>query len=252
MASTVIGPKPLHEESREFIQSKLIEHVPRFAQGTDQQAGNLVGALEAIIEHQLWRYAGCDSLADYANKYLGHSDTWCREVVRIFMEDWSTEKREVGTIGELNTAAEQAAKARAQADPESGEYVDPKGGAPKGNRNAAKEKEETTPSNTRGCSAKKMNGCVDKPGILRRLARERPDLLERFERGELTANAAAIEAGFRKVKSPLDQAIAAFQRLSPDDRVTFMELAASMMEHDRRSAALDRMAENAKELGLTY
>lgn len=190
MAATVIGPKPLHEESEQFIQSKLTEHVPRFAQGTDQQAGNLVGALESIIEHKLWRYAGCDSLADYARKYLGHSDTWCREVVRIFMEDWSVEQRKAGTISDLSKAAEQAAKARAQADPESGEFVNPKGGRPK--------KDETV-SNAYGCSDSERNS---KPGILRRLARERPDLLERFERGELTANAAAIEAGFRKPPKP--------------------------------------------------
>ena len=35
-------------------------------------------------------------------------------------------------------------------------------------------------------------------GILRRCARQRPDLLERFEAGELSANAAALEAGFRR------------------------------------------------------
>ena len=36
-----------------------------------------------------------------------------------------------------------------------------------------------------------------KSGLLRRLARSRPDLLERVKRGELSANKAAIEAGFR-------------------------------------------------------
>ena len=36
-----------------------------------------------------------------------------------------------------------------------------------------------------------------KPGILRRLARKRPDLLARFENGELSAHAAALEAGLR-------------------------------------------------------
>ena len=51
-------------------------------------------------------------------------------------------------------------------------------------------------------STSRRNHPDDKPGILRRLARERPDLLERFERGELTANAAAIEAGFRKPPKP--------------------------------------------------
>jgi hypothetical protein len=54
-----------------------------------------------------------------------------------------------------------------------------------------------------------------KPGILRRLARSRPDLLDRIEAGELTANAAAIEAGFRRpMKSvPVDSPESAVRAL---------------------------------------
>ena len=39
---------------------------------------------------------------------------------------------------------------------------------------------------------------TSKTYTLRKLARDRPDLLDRVETGELSANAAAIEAGFRK------------------------------------------------------
>jgi hypothetical protein len=41
---------------------------------------------------------------------------------------------------------------------------------------------------------------------LDRLARERPDLFEQVRAGELSANAAAIEAGFRKRPTPLERA----------------------------------------------
>lgn len=50
---------------------------------------------------------------------------------------------------------------------------------------------------------------------LRRLARDNPALLDKVEAGELTANAAAIEAGFRKpTKSiPVDSAESAVRAL---------------------------------------
>ncbi len=40
---------------------------------------------------------------------------------------------------------------------------------------------------------------------LRRLRRDRPELAEMVIGGKLSANAAAIEAGFRKRATPLDQ-----------------------------------------------
>lgn len=45
-----------------------------------------------------------------------------------------------------------------------------------------------------------------------RLQREYPDLFEQVCAGELTANAAAIKAGFRKVKSPDEKAVDAFRK----------------------------------------
>ena len=39
-------------------------------------------------------------------------------------------------------------------------------------------------------------------GVLRRLKRDRPDLAERVVSGEISANAAAIQAGFRKPPKP--------------------------------------------------
>lgn len=44
---------------------------------------------------------------------------------------------------------------------------------------------------------------------LDRLQRESPELFEQVKAGELSANAAAIKAGFRKRKTPLDQLKAA-------------------------------------------
>ena len=71
------------------------------------------------------------------------------------------------------------ASARRQTDPASPEFVDPAGAAVKG--------KGKRPSNTRP-----LNGSVDKPGTLRRLARSHFDLLARVESGELSAHAAAV------------------------------------------------------------
>ena len=54
--------------------------------------------------------------------------------------------------------------------------------------------------------------------IHKRLKRDRPDLLKRVVSGELSANAAAVEAGFRKRPSALEQMQKLWLRLSPAER----------------------------------
>jgi hypothetical protein len=48
---------------------------------------------------------------------------------------------------------------------------------------------------------------------LDRLSRERPDLFERVKAGTLSANAAAIEAGWRKTPTPLERVLALLPKL---------------------------------------
>ena len=69
-----------------------------------------------------------------------------------------------------------------------------------------------------------QGGNIDKTYTLRRLARDRPDLLARVESGELTANAAAIEAGFRRRMRPVpvdsaDNAVRALLRIFTADEL---------------------------------
>lgn len=51
-----------------------------------------------------------------------------------------------------------------------------------------------------------------------RLKRERPDLFDRVVNGELSANAAAIEAGWRKKPEPLEVAKKAIERLPIEEK----------------------------------
>lgn len=56
---------------------------------------------------------------------------------------------------------------------------------------------------------------------LDRLKRERPDLFERVAAKKISANAAAIEAGFRKPPSPLAELRRAWRKASTAERDTF-------------------------------
>jgi hypothetical protein len=53
---------------------------------------------------------------------------------------------------------------------------------------------------------------------LRRLLRERPDLVARIESGGLSVNAAAIEAGFRKKLTPFETIVKLLPKLTRDER----------------------------------
>lgn len=71
---------------------------------------------------------------------------------------------------------------------------------------------------------------------VRRLRRDRPDLADRVERGELSAHQAAISAGFRRrtMSIPVDDAERAFRRLAGDkgmDREQLILLAKFLKEH---------------------
>ncbi len=55
-----------------------------------------------------------------------------------------------------------------------------------------------------------------------RLDRDRPDLAARVHAGELSANAAAIEAGFKKKPTPLDVLSAAWRKASAEERAAFL------------------------------
>jgi hypothetical protein len=53
---------------------------------------------------------------------------------------------------------------------------------------------------------------------LRRLAKDHPELFEQVKTGQLSANQAAIQAGFRKVKTPAEQVRALWQKLTDEER----------------------------------
>lgn len=69
---------------------------------------------------------------------------------------------------------------------------------------------------------------------LSRLDRERPDLFELVVQGEMSANAAAIEAGWRKRLTRVDRAMMEVQRMTPDEYREFIRRLAN--GHDSTEA----------------
>ena len=100
-------------------------------------------------------------------------------------------------------------------------------GAPDGNANA-----KTNTDNISICfdmftpnvsAKKKADAGTSRAYTLTRLKKERPDLFERVCAKELSANAAAIEAGWRKVPSALDTLQRAWQKASAEEQRQFLE-----------------------------
>lgn len=75
---------------------------------------------------------------------------------------------------------------------------------------------------TRGDSIRNsIKGGTNIVYTLARLRRDRPDLAAQVETGKLSANAAAIQAGFRKQATPLDQLRRAWKKASTEERDIF-------------------------------
>jgi hypothetical protein len=81
--------------------------------------------------------------------------------------------------------------------------------------------QKEAPRNPNGRKGKESDNNVirlrqgnDTTYTLRRLARDNPELLDKIEAGELTVNAAAIQAGIRKKPTPEQQCLRGFKKSS--------------------------------------
>ena len=202
----------------------------RYALGEEQDCVGFSRMLLGFITAELWKsgwveessgaFLKAESLKDFITnpRYLGITIPWIYSRLELAAPlDTSKDKLIAAAQAAFTQAIkdetgkspkewyeEQLAKAltktaQAQTDENSEEYV----------------KRGPKPSGEMFGSTKQLSEEANaKPYILRRLARERPDLLERYERGELSANAAAIEAGFRKRPTPFEIVKAQIPKLS--------------------------------------
>ena len=70
---------------------------------------------------------------------------------------------------------------------------------------------------------KKADAGTSRAYTLTRLKNERPDLFKRVVNEELTANAAAIEAGWRKKETAIEAAKRAVQKMTQEDQLEFFK-----------------------------
>ena len=173
--------KDLHDLEGETLRKEAKRRLRARASGAERECSDLADAVAMIRVDDFWtRLSG--TWAEFCAEYFQQPAEFVDSVtagVRLLRESGHQ-----GPISAEEARQAEVSHARRQADPADPEFVRPQGGRKPDN--------ETT-SNT-----KRLRGSVDKPGTLRSLARSRPDLLERYEAGELSANAAAVEAGFRR------------------------------------------------------
>jgi hypothetical protein len=79
---------------------------------------------------------------------------------------------------------------------------------------------KSIPNNVREAKVTCGNG---KAYTLSRLKRETPELFASVVRGELSANAAAVKAGWRKVKTPLERLFVEWKKASQEERAEFLK-----------------------------
>jgi hypothetical protein len=150
------------------IRDTLTRYIPMFRQRMDQAAGDLIGNLESLIEHQLWQRAGFETLSDYALQQLGHSEAWVRGVIRVYRKDWTREQQAAGTVGDLHRDYSRLVDELAPATTLSE--------AMKGNSNASKGKENSGDNITAESKPKrKAKRGTDPEYVIARLKRDKAD-----------------------------------------------------------------------------
>jgi|SaaInlStandDraft_1057018.scaffolds.fasta_scaffold35918_2 hypothetical protein len=191
---------------KEITGGQIVDTLTRYSYGIDQRFDLFASYLVEAIELRVWEAGWMDELSgvQYAESFkqfveleppkgIGYSLTKMYAILkgpsgidkdaRAALDLMIAECHREG----IDVAAQCAVGERQELP------VSPKPGAPEGNSNAAKEKNKgdnvTFDSNPRGNAA---------THTLKRLKRDNPELAERVVNGDLSANAAAIEAGFRK------------------------------------------------------
>lgn len=130
----------------------------------------------------------------YPEEAKGNPETWLRMATLLSWSELQAQVERLDPKGWAEIAAKQSAW---EADPEHGR----KPGAPAGNQNAAKDKEETTVSDTDDCSRDQESA----RGIRRRLQKranagdeQAAELVSQLTAGDISVNQAAIAAGMRQ------------------------------------------------------
>ena len=189
--SDVFAPPESYEEyTDEQLRELFIDNMSQQPKFVEQKACVFANRMEAVMGG-LYDRLGYKSVEEYIEQVIQRPQEWVDAALRISYRD--AKEGRSRKMGEIDAEAIQAARENPQPT-----HAD--AGAQGGRGNKASD----NITGFRGTS---------QDYTLRRLARDRPDLLDRIESGELTPNAAAVEAGFRKRKIQVEPEPQAVQRM---------------------------------------
>ena len=159
--------------------------------------------VEGMREYKAWKLLGFASFEEFCSKQLGKT---LDEVEKI-----TAGVRVLATNGVTNPTRQQAITAAAGAT--TGEV-----------RAHADNQHAQIAQATQAERAKEIGVSRRTQQTLDKLKRHHPELHAAVAAGEMSCNAAAIEAGIVKVKTPLEKALDAFRKLEPTERDAFLAL----------------------------
>jgi hypothetical protein len=165
------------------------------AKNFDTDVQSLQEWIEIAAEHQAWRVLGYISL----DTFLVIEANFSQSIIDAIRS------AKGGTVGDAIKQARDNPLAEQEIGIEGG-----KPGPGRGNK---------TDDNVNG-----FKGGNDTDYTLRRLARDKPELLDAIERGELSVNAAAIKAGIRKKPTQAEVCIKAFRKCDQEQQVEILRI----------------------------
>lgn len=173
------------EDKQADLTISLISYVDRELTIDVERALKFVDLAE---QNQLWRFVGKESLAELFER---------RDLTLEAIEQYRRGVQLLRDKGHVGTITKEQARIAAVEDAK----------AKKDKGKPGRKKKETD-----GDSIHYDRGTTNE-NILRRLARDQPELLDKIESGELTVNQAAIAAGIRKKPTPAEIIVKTFAKV---------------------------------------
>lgn len=178
----------------------------------------LVRKRKYFLDHNLQR--DCRCLVEFVNEAQAMFDALGYESADALIRDgYGLEPEEIHLAVKWLELNPPANPIELRVAIEEGAKLGTHGGDRPGSGRPKKGEVKEPQERNQACNARLKYGTV--PHTLARLDRDKPELAEKVRAGELSANAAAIEAGFRHKPTPLETLQRAWRKANPDERAAF-------------------------------
>lgn len=202
------------EDKQADLTISLISYVDRELTIDVERALKFVDLAE---RNQLWRFVGKESLAELFER---------RDLTLEAIEQYRRGVQLLRDKGYAGTITEEQARKAVVTEAKANKDKQKRGPKPKG--------DNSTNFVEIGSTNKNEN-------ILRRLARDQPELLDKIETGELSVNAAAIAAGIRKKPTPAEIVVKTFAKV--ENRLETLRSIVRTLSDTERQVVKDWLSE---------